>query len=320
MIKKLPGILLCAVIGTAAWFSAKLLPIGGVTISILIGIVTGNLIKLPEYFSSGTAFCEKKVLTWAIAIMGISLDYTILADLGLPTFILIIAAVVFTISTALILGKKTGLNKELCLLIGIGNAVCGSSAIAATQGVIDTDEKTVGLSIAAINFLGTIGIFLLPTLGMIIFRFNELQTGVLTGNTLQAIGQVSAAGFSISDKAGETAVIVKMCRILMITPLVIILSIKKGNGIGIKRIPVIPRYIIVFIIMSIIGSFGIIPELLIPHIKNAGKMFLITAMAGIGMKISLKDLAVGGRQALLLGSAVWICQILFSGVLIILMV
>jgi len=319
MINTLPGILLSLMIGAVAWFASGYIPLGGVTISLILGILVGNLVKLPGTFNRGTTFCEKRVLTWAIALTGISLDYKILNELGLNTLLLIIASVGLTIFAALTLGKRSGMNKDLCLLIGIGNAVCGSSAIAAAQGIIKTEDKNVGMSIAAINFLGTVGIFLVPALGLAVFRFSELQAGLLTGNTLQAIGQVTAAGYSISSRAGDAAVVVKMCRILMITPIVLILSTVRSRREETdqkQKLPRIPSYIIIFIILSIAGSTGLIPIQVISIVKTAEKVLLITAMAAIGMKISLKDLAAGGRQTLVLGSAVWGIQILLSSMVI----
>ena len=312
MKKILPGLFLCAGIGAAAWVAALYIPLGGVTISIILGILAGNIFRIPSSFSPGVRFSEKRVLTWAIALTGIGLDYRILARLGWPSLLLILAGVAFTIFLARFLGRRLGMDRDLSLLVGIGNGVCGSSAIAAAQGVLKTDDKNVGLSVAVINFLGTLGIFILPALAVFVLRLPDLRAGALTGNTLQAIGQVTAAGYSISDAAGETAVIVKMGRILMITPVVLILSLRKGTGERKRAVPVIPGYILVFILLSVIGSLQIIPEEIIHGVKTASKLLLIGAMAGIGLGISVKDLASGGRQALLLGTAVWAGQILFS--------
>jgi len=322
MIKTIPGILLCAVIGTVSWFASRAIPLGGVTISIILGILAGNILPLPSFFNKGIGFSEKKILTWAIALTGISLDYKILSDLGLPTLVLIISTVGLVVFAALLMGRKAGMDRDLCLLLGIGNAVCGSSAIAAAQGIIKTDDKNVGISVAAVNFLGTIGIFVIPALGSALLGMTDLQTGVLSGNALQAIGQVTAAGYSVSARAGEAAVVVKMCRILMLTPIVLILSATVGSSgksgeSGLKgKIPSVPSYIIIFIILSIAGTTGIIPEEIISLTKSAEKFLLMTAMAAIGMKISLKDLAAGGRQALMLGSAVWGVQVAFSALII----
>ncbi|MBI9104668.1 MAG: putative sulfate exporter family transporter [Spirochaetales bacterium] len=123
---------------------------------------------------------------------------------------------------------------DLSLLISIGNAICGSSVIAAAQSIVKADDEKVGLSIAVINFLGTLGI-LLPALVIGIPFLNDVNSGVLIGNTLQAIGQVSAAGFSIGEETGQIATLEKMGRILRIMPVALGLSLFRKKDGGIKR-------------------------------------------------------------------------------------
>ena len=106
-------------------------------------------------------------------------------------------------------------NKKTSLLLGVGNAVCGSSAIAAVSPVIKAEESDTGISIGVVNFLGTIGIFILPALAIKVLHFADLQASTLIGGSLQAVGQVVAAGFSVSDNVGEIATIIKMARIAM---------------------------------------------------------------------------------------------------------
>jgi uncharacterized integral membrane protein (TIGR00698 family) len=316
--KNIPGILLCTVIGAVSIYLAKIIPIGAVTIAILLGCLIANIFNLPKKTSVGAAFSEKIFLPTAIALMGLSLNYSVLASLGLLTIFLIISAIIVTISTSVFIGRKFGVNKDLCLLIGIGNAVCGSSAIGAAQAVIKTDERNVGLSVAVINLLGTLGIFLLPALCRFVLNFSNIKSGLLLGTGLQAIGQVTAAGFSIGNDTGEIAVIVKMCRILMITPLVLFLNLKKGAASeeGIK-LPRIPAFIIIFILLSVVGSTEFIPQSHLTILKSFSKIFLITAMSAIGMKITFRDIASGGKTALKLGITSWACQISFICLMII---
>jgi uncharacterized integral membrane protein (TIGR00698 family) len=187
--------------------------------------------------------------------------------------------------------------------------------------VVQADEDKVGLSIAVINFLGTLGIFLLPALVMLIPFLNEIRGGVLIGNCLQAIGQVSAAGFTIGEETGQIATVVKMGRILMIMPVVLTLSlVKNGSGRSQEKKGGIPWYITAFIIFSILGSLKILPVQIISLIQIASKSLLVTAMAAIGMKITLSTVLGEGRQALLTGSIVFICQIAFSVGLVLLLV
>lgn len=314
----IPGILFCVLIGTAAYFLSHLqfIPLDGVTLSIILGLVIGNVIKIPGSFKAGISFSDKNILTWAIALLGFSLDYRTLLSLGYDTIFIILLSVTFTICTALLLGKIFKVEKDLSLLVGVGNAVCGSSAIVAAQGVVKTKDENVGLSIGVINLLGTVGIFLLPAVAMLLVNFTDQHKGILIGTTLQAVGQVAAAGFSLNDFVGQTATVVKMGRILLITPIVLLLSFKRNSSSGqVKgklRIPKIPRYIIVFILLSLVNSIGFLNPLLVDVMKKLSKFFLMFAMAGIGLNITVKELVRGGSSALLIGVLTWFFQIGFD--------
>jgi uncharacterized integral membrane protein (TIGR00698 family) len=272
-------------------------------------------VKAPAvFFNNGIAFSEKTLLSWAIALMGVNLDYGLFQELGLSFILIIISGICVTIPLALLAGRLMNVDRDLALLIGVGNAVCGSSAIAAAQSVVKADEDKVGVSIAVINFLGTLGIFILPALVMIFPFLTETRGAVLIGNTLQAIGQVTAAGFSIGETTGQIATLVKMGRILMIMPVVLTLSLVKkdsGGGTSGKRVG-IPWYITGFLIFSLLGTFHILPEMVVSWIHEASKALLVTAMGAIGMKITLSTLKGEGLDALLIGHFVFFFQILFS--------
>ncbi len=320
MKRVLPGGIICAGLGATAFAAADYTPLGSVTLVLLAGIFLANMVlrnnPVMESLTMGIGFCEKRVLAWAIALMGVNLDYRVLKDLGTGTFVLIPAAVLFTVALALVLGRLFKLPGKFCLLMGIGNAVCGTSAIAAAQGVLDAEETHVALSVVAVNLFGTVGIFLLPVLAGMFFGSDPAAGGILIGNTLQAIGQVTAAGFSMSEITGQTATVVKMGRILLIGPVVMLLSLgsirSSGDAERGRPIPRIPGYIIVFFLFSLVGSLGLIPGNFASAAKILSKLFLVTAMAAVGLKISLRDLVKSGGSALYIGIATVAGQISFS--------
>lgn len=320
MKKYLPGLILCLILASFSFGLSTLIPLGGVTIAILLGIVVKNIKEPSQHFMQGIMFSEKKLLAWAIAFMGVKLDYGQLQNMGFSLIVIIICGIIITISLAIFIGRLIKIDSNLVLLVGVGNAVCGSSAIAAAQSVIKADEEKVGISIAVINFLGTIGIFLLPAIVVLFPFLNEIRGGVLIGNSLQAVGQVSAAGFSIGDNTGQIATLVKMGRILMLLPIVFFLSfIKNGKGNKGGSKGKIPLYIIGFILFSVLGTFKILPAELISVLTYSSKGFMLIAMSAIGMKISISTVLGEGRQALLLGTIVFFCQILFSMGLVVLL-
>ncbi len=257
------GVILCLIIGIIALYLSSFIPLGAVAIAIVLGITIGNTVKFGEKFNPGISFSEKNILSFAIALMGVNLNFTILQELGIKTVLFVIIAMGITIFSAVILSKIFNFNPKIALLMGIGNGVCGSSAIAATEKIIGAEKEDVGLSVAIVNFLGTIGIFLLPFITNIVLGFGDLKSGLAIGNTLQAVGQVVAAGFSISPDAGHIATIVKMTRILMLFPLVLVLLfIFKEKIKGDKQkfqLPKMPVFIIGFILFSLIPTLNLLP-------------------------------------------------------------
>ena len=317
-IKSSYGLVLCIIIGIAALLLSAYIPLGAITMSILLGVVIGNIIKPGKIFDEGIAISEKHILSIAIAMMGVNLDFFILKELGYKSILIIIAALVVTIFLSITLAVIFKFDRKFALLLGIGNGICGSSAIAATKEIIGVNEQKVGLSITVVNFLGTIGIFLLPLIDIVILKFTDINSGVLIGNTLQAVGHVVAAGFSINEFAGQTAIIVKMTRVLMLTPVVIILILvflkrgpEKDCGGGVKKNNV-PIFIIGFILFSLIPTFRLLPAEYIILISKISKYALILAMAGIGLRITFVSILRDGRSALLIGSVIFIIQIIFT--------
>jgi len=318
------GISISVAIALSSLSGSAYIPLGAVALAIILGILLGNTTPIVNYGKKGIDFSEKHLLSAAIALMGVNLDFQVLEKLGWQSILLVILAMAVTIFSALLLARLFGFDRRFALLLGIGNGVCGSSAIVATEQIIGARKEDVALAIAIVNFLGTIGIFLLPFLSVSLLHFSDINSGILSGNTLQAVGQVVAAGFSVSDTAGQTATLIKMTRILMLFPLLMILiyaasvSHKKNKALDLEHIkkPAFPLFIIGFILFSLVPTFDLLPETYINLISSTSHYLLVTAMAAIGLKITFKTILQHGRLALGIGSLIFMIQILFSTVAI----
>lgn len=310
---KIKGLILTIIISFIAFLLAKYIAIGSVAIAIILGIILGNSLKIDKTYDAGITYAEKTLLAYAIALMGINLDFTILNSLGLKTLIIIVLGMVVTIYSAIIIGKYYKIDTKLALLLGIGNGVCGSSAISATAPIIKADKNSIGLSVAIVNLLGTLGIFLLPFIAFT-FGLNDIDAGILIGNTLQAVGQVTAAGFSVSDTAGISATTVKMGRVLLLTPLVLILiyiySKKERNDTDQKT--AIPAFIIFFVLLSLVSSFSLVSAEIKSVISSTSHILLIIAMSAVGLKIHFGSIKNEGKIALKIASFVFAIQIVFT--------
>ncbi len=317
--KSIYGIGLCFVVALMAVLLSSFLPVGSVVLAILLGVTVGNVFKPGGLFAEGIVFSEKRILAFAVGLMGVNLNFMILKELGLASILIIISAMVVTITSSILFSKFFGLDRKFALLLGIGNGICGSSAIAATKDIIGVDEEEVGLSVAIVNFLGTIGIFLLPFIGTVVLRFSEVNTGLLIGNTLQAVGQVVASGFAVGESTGQIATIVKMTRVLMLTPVIFILiaifSQSSGKAGAVKK-KTVPLFIVGFVLFSLVPTFNLLPENVIHIISKISHYALILAMAGIGLRIKFTSILRDGRTALLVGVSIFSLQIVFSSVLI----
>ena len=316
---KMYGIFLSLGITLLAMALSTFVPIGAVAIAIIIGAVFGNSVSLPSKFNSGITYSEKTLLAVAIALMGINLDFKVLSELGISTIFLIIISLVATLTFAIYLSKKQKFEKDFALILGIGNAVCGSAAIAATKDIVKLDKDKSALAIAIVNLLGTVGLFILPFIGLLL-GFSDVELGILLGNTLQSVGHAIAAGFGVNDTVGQSATIVKMGRILLLTPVILwLIYFVARNNIKQKEEDKklqIPNFVLGFIFFSIVASFGILPQVIIEIIAWLAKFILILAMSAIGLKISFKAIKESGWDAFVLAGYIFKFQILLSVVLI----
>ena len=307
-----PGIILVSIIVFISTVVSSYVLIGSVAIAIIIGMLTNQFIPINDSFNKGIKFSEKQLLSIAIILLGSTLDASILKSIDLITVGLLAFLICTSISVSLIVGKLLKLSNSLSLLLGIGNGICGSSAIAGASQVIEADENDIGISIAIINILGAIGIFFVPFMISSFFSGNFYDQGVIVGGTIQAVGQVTAAGFIMGDEVGEVATLIKMIRILMLGPVLIILSLfyKRKDQIKNKRFSLsIPPFIIGFFVLFILANYNLIPILLLPYLEVLSKYCLLFAMAAIGLNISLKSIFNKGYKAVLLSSTTFVFQV-----------
>ncbi len=320
------GVIASILVAIVAIAVGKLTSFSTATIAIILGMIVGNkftfLNKKGSEYLTGIKFAEKDLLMFAIALMGINLNFTMLANLGFKTLFLIVTAMTFTIFGGIFLGKLFKLNPKLSLMIGIGNGVCGSSAIAATSGVAKVKSDDIGISIALVNLMGTIGIFLAPFLAHFL-GFTDIQGGIFSGNTLQAVGQAVAAGFSISPEAGHYATVVKMGRVLLLAPLVFILiylakkESTKSSDDSTKDVKVgIPKFILWFLFFSVVASLGLLSKDVEHVISTFSHYITLIAMSAIGLMIHFGTIIKTAGTAFKVSSILFAMQLIFSAVML----
>lgn len=276
---------------------------------LIVGILGGNLLTIPETFQKGIKFSEKTILAYAIVIMGFPTGWSMHsnAPIGIAAVILIVMA--FTILSALLLRNLFGLSKEDGLLMGVGNAVCGASAIAAISGIIKADAKSTGMSIAVINLLGIVGLFVIPPL-LISAQTEVMPSALLTGGTMQALGQAVAAGEAVSPDVGGWATTIKLFRVSMLLPIafIVALSIGRKSGSG-PSLKLIPSFLWLFILTAVAG-YVYHPLVEVNEIlKPIEHGLLAIAMTAIGWQVQFAKLKTDGPKALLFGTLIFMIEV-----------
>lgn len=311
--KKLPGILIAAVIAVPAWLIGKAVPIIG---SPVLGILFGMLlafIKRPERFNEGISFTSKKLLQYAIILLGFEMNLFNIFSVGKQTLLLMLFTLSASFLTAVLIGKLLKLDSNTKTLIGVGSAICGGSAIAATAPVIKAKDEEIAQSISTIFLFNVIAAFLFPFLGHIL-GMNDNNFGLWAGTAVNDTSSVVAAGYSFSDAAGKLAVIVKLTRTLMIVPITLILAVitsKKSaesdeGGSNYNIVKIFPWFVLGFLAASVIRTFTPMPTTVSSALSQGGKFIIVMAMAAIGLNTNIIKLVKNGFKPILLGLSCWI--------------
>ncbi len=323
----LPGFIVSIVIALFSIGLANIVPnIGAATISIFLGIIVGNLFLGQEIFQSGYKFSESNLLSYSIVLLGGTLSISKLMELGLNGILFIIIQMVITIVGTLYIGKKLGFGQNFRMLMASGNAVCGSSAIAATAPVIDADDNDKGISITVVNVIGIFLMFLLPLISGYLYNYETTQTSAMIGGTLQSVGQVVASGAMVNESVKDLSTIFKIVRVIMLVAVVFVFGhLKHKTNVEIVDKEIsdtkkgkikVPWYVIGFFITCALFSLNIITPEISSIFKNISNNFEIIALAAIGLKVNIKDLIKQGKAVSLYGLFVGILQIISAIILI----
>lgn len=323
----LPGLIVSVAIGFASMVLSRYIPkLGAATISIFLGMAVGNLFLNQKVFHKGYKFSETDLLSYSIVLLGATLSISTLMELGIGGIVFVVVQMSITIIGALYIGKKLGFGENFRFLMASGNAVCGSSAIAATAPVIDADDKDKGIAITIVNVTGIFLMFILPVLAKFLYDHNTMETSALIGGTLQSVGQVVASGAMVSEEIKDLATIFKIVRVILLVGVVFLfghLKNKSNEEIIDEEIQdtkkgkiKVPWYVIGFFITCALFSLNIIPESISHICKELSNKFEIFALAAIGLRVNIRDLIKQGKAVSLYGLFVGSLQIVSAVILI----
>ena len=331
IMKSWKGIALSLVIAIPAHFLGKIFPIiGGPVIAILAGMIITLTIKDKSPFADGLKFVSKKVLQYAVILLGFGLNLSIVAKTGVQSLPIILSTITISLAVAYVLCKVLKIPENIATLIGVGSSICGGSAIAATAPIIEADDEDVAQAISVIFFFNVLAALIFPSLGNLI-GFDHLSGeafGIFAGTAVNDTSSVTACAstwdsmWNLGSQTLDKAVTVKLTRTLAIIPITLVLAIirtKKQAGSGdsnfnIKKI--FPFFILYFIGASALtticyacfaeGSEGyVVCSSLFAFLKNVSKFFIVLAMAAIGLNTNIVKLVKTGGKPLFLGFVCW---------------
>jgi len=289
----MPGLLLSATIALAVRFVSDRLGGPAMLYALLFGMAF-NFLTEDERFASGIRFASRHILRFGVALLGLRITTTEVMDLGWPVLALIVASVAATILVGALIGRALGLGNNQSVLSAGAVAICGASAALAIASVLpahkDHERNTI-LTVAGVTALSTVAMVLYPVF-VTYLHYDHATAGVFLGATIHDVAQVVGAGYIISDQTGEISTVVKLIRVACLVPVVIAISLvthrrrkpESGNA------PLLPWFLVAFVVLVIVNSLGWVPGPVHDALTPVSSWCLLTAVAALGVKTSLKAL------------------------------
>jgi len=301
-----PGVAVSIIVAIAAQFLSDHYGAPAMLMAILLGIAL-QFLSEDEKTSVGINFSSKVLLRIGVALLGVRISFELISGLGATFIGLAICGVIATIVFALLLGKIFKHSTSFAFLTGGAVAICGASAAMAIAAILpnrENSERDLAFTVVGVTIMSTLAMIIYPIIASNL-GFDAKETGFFLGATIHDVAQVVGAGFSVSEETGEIATVVKLIRVMMLAPVVLIAAIilrnnKSGSA---ARPPLLPEFVIAFLIIALLNSFHLIPTPVQNVANVVSRWALLAAIAAVGMKTSIKELTKVGGQAIALISA-----------------
>jgi len=294
----MPGVLTCVTLAMAAAFLSEHYG-GPVMLYALLFGMAFNFLSEEGRCVAGIELTSRTILRFGVALLGVRITITEVSELGLWPVVMIIVAVTSTILVGWGVARVLGLSKEQGLLSGGSVAICGASAAMALSAVLpktEESERQTILTVVGVTTLSTLAMVIYPAL-VTLFGLDDFSAGVFLGGTIHDVAQVVGAGYMISPETGDVSTLVKLIRVAMLVPAVFLYSMmyRRANaGKGESKMALLPGFLLAFIFFVVVNSFGVIPAMLVDGLTDLSRWCLVAAIAALGVKTSLKKLAVVG--------------------------
>ena len=310
----LHGVLLIALFSCAAFYIGgmefvKKLSLSPMIVGIILGMLYANSLRnnLPETWVPGIQFCSKRILRIGIILYGFRLTFQNVVEVGIPAICIDAVIVTVTVCGGVLIGRLMKMDRGIALLTSVGSGICGAAAILGTESAIKVKPYKTAVAVSTVVIFGTIAMFLYPILyrnGIVDLTPQEM--GIYTGSTVHEVAHVVGAGNAMGKEVSDPAIIVKMIRVMMLVPVLLIISysvmraaVKSGDTGGRAKIS-LPWFAILFLVVIGFNSLDILPAGMVDFINTFDTFLLTMAMTALGAETSIDKFRKAGAKPFVL--------------------
>ena len=323
----LHGILLMALFACAAFYIGevdmmKAISFSPMIIGIILGMLYANSLRnnLPETWTPGIVFCSKRILRIGIILYGFKLTFQDITAVGLPAIIIDAIVVIVTILLGVFVGRLLKMDRSIALLTACGSAICGAAAVMGVDGAIRPKPYKTAVSVATVVIFGTLSMFLYPILYRAgIFDMPADQMGIFAGSTIHEVAHVVGAGNAMGPEISDSAIIVKMIRVMMLVPVLLVIAFfvardveNREDGSGVKTKIQVPWFAIMFLLVICFNSLDLLPASVVSFITTLDTFLLTMAMTALGAETSIEKFKKAGFKPVLLAAIIY-CWLIGGG-------
>ena len=316
----LHGVLLITLFSCAAFYIGdmdfvKSLSLSPMIVGIVLGMLYANSLRnnLPDTWVPGIQFCSKRVLRFGIILYGFRLTFQNVLDVGLPAILIDAIVVTLTICGGVLVGKLLKMDKDIALLASVGSGICGAAAVLGAESAIKAKPYKTAVAVSTVVIFGTLAMFVYPVLYRNgVFDLNPQQMGIYTGSTVHEVAHVVGAGNAMGPEVSNSAIIVKMIRVMMLVPVLLVISffmmraaMMSGEGSSRGKINM-PWFAILFLVVIAFNSFDLLPAGLVDFINTFDTFLLTMAMTALGAETSIDKFRKAGFKPFVLAFILFI--------------
>lgn len=317
----LHGVLLITLFSLAAFYIGdmgfvKSLSFSPMIVGIILGMLYANSLRnnLPDTWVPGILFCSKRILRIGIILYGFRLTFQDVTAVGLPAILIDAIIVTVTVGGGVLIGRLLKMDRSIALLTSVGSGICGAAAVLGAESAINTKPYKTAVAVSTVVIFGTLSMFLYPVLYRNgVFDLSPELMGLFTGSTVHEVAHVVGAGNAMGQGVSNTAIIVKMIRVMMLVPALLVISwtvarnlTKRDSAEQAKGKITIPWFAILFLVVIGFNSFNLLPVALVEWINQFDTFLLTMAMTALGAETSFDKFKKAGAKPFLLAAILFV--------------